>query len=127
MRERQAELDAHDITVVVITFTKPRNLATYRRRFTEPFTVVTDQDLLLYQALGFGRGSPLRVWGWRAARKYIELMRKGARPEKSNEDTLQLGGNALLDANGRLSWVYSGAGPDDRPSIDEIVAQIARL
>ncbi len=113
--------------VVVITFTKPRNLKGYRRRFADPLTVVTDENLDLYRAMGFGRGTVARVWGWRMVRAYFPLLRDGYELEKSNEDKLQLGGNAVVGADGTLAWRYAGAGPDDRPSVDELIAAVHSL
>lgn len=109
---------------MLVTFTKQRNLRGYRRRFADPLTVVTDPDLQLYSALGFGRGSLWRVYGWRTILRYVELLRQGKKMEKSSEDTLQLGGNAIVDPEGKLAWRYKGAGPDDRPSVDEILAAL---
>jgi len=34
----------------------------------------------------------------------------------------QFGGDALLDAGGRVAWVYRSRGPEDRPTIDQIAA-----
>lgn len=127
MRDRLDELEESDADVVVVTFTKPRNLSNYRRRFAEPFTVVTDQALELYGAFGFGRGSVRRVWGWRAAKQYVQLIGQGKRPERSDEDTLQLGGNVILDASGRVVWVYAGDGPDDRPTVAVLLEQLNGL
>lgn len=127
MRERLPEIEELDAEVVVVTFASARVLASYQRRFASPFTVVADEDRLLYAALGFGRGSVWRVWGWRAAKKYAELIRAGARPERSGADTLQLGGNAIVEAGGRLAWRYSGAGPDDRPEVDDVLQQLRSL
>ncbi len=111
----------------MVTFARPRTLRGYRRRFAEPFTVVADEDRSLYRALGFGRGSFWRVWGWRAAKRYIELLRKGHRLEKTDADTRQLGGNVVIARDGTLAWRYAGAGPDDRPSIDELLAAVHSL
>ena len=122
MRDRLDELEAADI--VVVTFTRARNLRGYRNRFADPLTVITDEQLSLYRSLGFGRGSVARVWGWRAAAAYIKLMSQGKRPERATEDTLQLGGNAVLDTEGRLAWVYAGAGPEDRPPVDDFLAAV---
>lgn len=112
---------------MVVTFTKPRNLAGYRRRFADPFTVVSDQELALYHGVGYERGSVWRVYGWRVIKRYATLLRGGARMTKSEEDTLQLGGNVLVAADGTIAWRYAGAGPDDRPSIDEIVREVKKL
>lgn len=122
MRARLDEFG--DATTVVVTFARPRVLGGYRRRFADPLTVVSDEDRRLYRALGFGRGSILRVWGWRALAAYARLIRKGHRLEKTDDDTLQLGGNAVIDADGAIAWIYAGAGPDDRPSVDEILTAV---
>ena len=125
MRDRQDELG--DSEIVVVTFADPRVLASYRRRFADPFTVVSDEDRLTYQALGFGRGSFWRIWGWKAAKKYVELLRQGHKLERTTADTRQLGGNAIVGRDGRLAWIYAGAGPDDRPTVDEIVDAVRSL
>ncbi|MCP3912352.1 MAG: hypothetical protein GY713_15520 [Actinomycetia bacterium] len=122
MRDRLDEIPGAE--VVVVTFSRARNLRGYRRRFAEPLTVIADEERALYRALGFGRGSVVRVWGWRAAASYTRLMARGHRPDRPTEDTLQLGGNAVVDTHGRVSWVYAGAGPDDRPPVDEFIAAI---
>lgn len=130
MRDRIDELTTaggSQADVVVVTFTKERNLAGYQRRFAEPFKVVTDPELELYHALGFNRGSVWRVYGLRAIRRYITLLRGGAKMSRSTEDTLQLGGNAIVDHHGNLHWRFAGAGPDDRPSLDEIIASLRQI
>lgn len=120
------------VDVVVVTFTKERNLKGYQRRFATPFTVVTDQDRDLYRTMGFARGRVWRVWGLQAAKRYQQLLRSGHRLERaainsSGEDTLQLGGNIIVDSSGTVAWQYLGAGPDDRPSVDEIIQQAATV
>ena len=125
MRDRQDELG--DSEIVVVTFANPRVLAGYRKRFADLFTVVSDEDRLTYRALGFGRGSFWRIWGWKSAKKYVELLRKGHKLEKTTADTRQLGGNAVVDRDGRLAWIYAGAGPDDRPTVDELVDAVRSL
>ena len=122
MRVRQDEFG--DAEIVVVTFADQRVLKGYRRRFADPLTVVTDEELQLYRTLGFGRGSFWRGWGWKSAKKYIELLRQGHRLEKTDADTRQLGGNAVVGPDGRLAWVYAGAGPDDRPSVDELLEAV---
>ncbi len=125
MRARREEFK--DIQIVIVTFADSRLLRGYQKRFASSFRVVSDPNRVLYAALGFGRGSVWRVWGARAAWRYVQLLRAGHRLEKTSQDTLQLGGNALIDQNGKLAWRYAGAGPDDRPSIEQILASIANL
>ena len=113
----------------MVTFANERVLKGYRRRFADPFVVVADGQRQLYKALGFGRGSFWRVWGWKSFKKYVELLRSGARFERSRAskaeaDTRQLGGDAVIGRNGRLAWVYAGGGPDDRPSVDAVIEAV---
>ena len=125
MRDRLDDLGP-DTTVVLVTFTDPDNLSDYIVRNLLPFPVLTDPDRSAYAAYGFGRGSVGRVWGWRAGRRYLELLRAGRWRElrRPTEDTLQLGGDVVVGADGTLVWGFWSAGPDDRPSVDDIIAAV---
>jgi hypothetical protein len=116
-----------DTDVVVVTFARPRVLAGYRSRFVDPLTVLTDETRATYRAFGFGRGPWWRVWGWRAMRRYIELWRSGRRDLGIDGDTLQLGGDVIIDRAGRVVSIRRGAGPDDRPSVDWLVERLRSI
>lgn len=119
--ERLEQAADGELDVIVVSFhDDPARLEAQRTHLGVPFRFVADPELQLYGALGFGRGSVRRVWGWRAARRYATLLRSGARLQRTDEDTLQLGGDVIVDASARVIWRYAGQGPDDRPSIDEL-------
>jgi hypothetical protein len=61
------------------------------------------------------------VWGLKAVRAYGRLLRQGRRLERPSGDTLQLGGDFVVDRDGRLAYAYRSRGPDDRPSVDDLV------
>ena len=122
MRDRLDEFG--DAEVVVITFTRPRNLRGYRARFVSPLTVLADEDRHVYRAYGLGRGPWWRVYGPKVWLDYVRLMRGGARFERPHEDTLQLGGDFVVGRDGRLSLVFRSKGPDDRPSVDTLLSAI---
>ncbi len=109
--------------VVLIMFTDPKTLQPYQIKHKLPFPVLSDPDRVAYRSFGLGRGSVLRVWGLRAARRYLQIMRvSGVRGLAApTEDTLQLGGDFIVSADGTLSYAFWGEGPDDRPSVDELV------
>lgn len=109
-----------------MTFTRARKLAGYRARFVAPLGVVTDETLEMYRAFGFERGAWWRVWGLRSMRRYAELVRAGRRDIAVDGDTLQLGGDVVIDRAGRVAYVFHGAGPDERPSVDELLDVIRR-
>lgn len=132
VREHLAEL--HDSTgtsaaLALITFTAPDAAMHYREHLELPFPVLVDAERAAYRDFGLGRGSVARVWGWRALKRYAEIIRESGLAElrAPTEDTLQLGGDFLVDREGRLAWGYWGEGPDDRPSVEKLTGALSRL
>lgn len=128
MRDRSSEFG--DAEIVVILFTRQRNLRGYRGRFVSPLSVVTDEDRSVYRAYGLGRGSVWQVWGPRVWLRYAQLLlrREGGGIEKPSggEDTSQLGGDFVVGRDGRLVLAFRSKGPDDRPTVDALVEAVRR-
>jgi len=108
-------------------FTAPENLSGYAAEHGLPFEVLTDPDRVAYERFGLGRGSVARVWGLRAGRRYLDILRTDGpagvtRAFRPTEDSLQLGGDFVIAADGTLVYGFWGAGPDDRPSVDDLIA-----
>jgi len=112
------------VRVVVVAFAPRESLVGYQQRQRlEHLLVLSDPERAAYRAFGLGRGSVARVWlDPRVWIRYVWLILAGGRPEAAHEDTLQLGGDALVDAGGRIAWIYRSRGPEDRPTIDQIAA-----
>lgn len=122
--ERRNEIGAR---IACITFADAERLEGFQRKMELPYGLYTDPEREVYRAFGIERASLRRVWldprvWWR----YAALLARGRRPQASGEDTLQLGGDAVLDGEGRLSWLYRSRGPEDRPSVDELVRAASR-
>jgi hypothetical protein len=131
-REHLVEVLEHrsalGMRVAVVAFAPPESLTTryQQRQRLEHVLVLSDPDRLAYRAFGFGRGTVRRVWlDPRVWSRYARLMRRGRSPELAHQDTLQLGGDVLVDADGRIRWIYRSRGPEDRPSIAEIEAALS--
>lgn len=122
MSDRLAEFPP-DTEVVLVTFTDRGQASAYRRRRGLGIPVLVDPDRAAYRAYGLGRGSVWRVWGWRALRRYVELFPANGLGglRRPTEDTLQLGGDFVVAPDGTLAWGFWGDGPDDRPSVDELI------
>lgn len=128
MRDRLDEL-GDNTEVALITFTNPENLTAYTLDHGLPFPVLVDPTRSAYQAFGLGRGTVARVYGWRAARRYMHIFATNgisglARP---TEDTLQLGGDFIISPDGTLVYGFWGDGPDDRPSVDDLINALRRV
>ena len=125
MRDRLDEF-GHDTEVVLVTFTDPSELVSYRAKTGLPFPILVDADRSVYRAYGFGRASTRRVWSPAVLRTYARLLRRdgvGAL-ERPTEDTRQLGGDMVIAPDGTLAWGFWSEGPDDRPTVDALIAAV---
>lgn len=122
MSDRLAEL-GDNTTVALLTFTDPTNLVGYSEEHDLPFPILVDPTRSVYRAYGLGRGSIARIYGWKAAHRYLQIFRTDGLRDltKPTEDTLQLGGDFIIGPEGILIYGFWGAGPDDRPSIDDLI------
>jgi peroxiredoxin len=112
--------------LVCVTFVPGAPLAAYERELAlAGIEYFGDPARAAYAALGFERASFARVWLHPAVwRRYAALIARGRRPHPPGQDVYQLGGDAILDAGGRLRWVYASAGPEDRPTVDELLGAL---
>jgi len=122
VRDRLDELGG--CVVALVTFTARRNLRGYRGRLGLPYAVLADEDRTAYRAYGLGRGPWWRVWGPATLRAYVGPVRRGGRVGRPSEDTLQLGGDFVVGADGRLVYVHRSTGPADRPAVDDLIAAV---
>ncbi len=125
MRDRLDEL-GETTEVALVTFSDPTHLAHYQDVHDLPYTILVDRTRSSYRDFGLGRGSVRRVWGWRALHRYVQILRAGglAGLGRPTEDTLQLGGDFVIAPDGALAWGFWGEGPDDRPSVDDLIAAV---
>jgi len=114
---------------VCVTFAEPALLRAFERELDlDGVTLLGDPARATYAAFGFDRASWARVWlDPRVWTRYAGLIARGRRPRAPEQDTLQLGGDVLLDPEGRVVWIYRSAGPEDRPSLAELRAARARI
>ena len=122
MRERINEL--RDAVVVVITFDAPTPMAERQRERLAPLTVLIDESRSTYVAYGLSRGSVWDVWGPKIWRSYARLLRRGRRLQRPRADSLQLGGDFVIDRGGRIAYVFRSTDSDDRPTVDAIITAV---
>ncbi len=85
---------------------------------------LADPELTAYHAYGLGRNSLLRVYGTRILWQYLRwfIQRKPVR--RPNQDTLQRGGNFVINHAGLLTLAHTGRDQTERPSVGAIIAAL---
>ena len=121
MREQQQKLADSDVHVLAVTFQSKSVAQTYVAETHLRWPMLVDPSRTMYRAYDMGRGRVRDVWGWSTWWIYFKLMAKGRRPRGAAGDVHQLGGDVLIDPQGRVRLHHVGRGPADRPTLDAIL------
>ena len=122
-RER---IDAAGTAVFVAFDSPPRLRASLLHRLDVPYPVLVDRERAVYEAWGLGRGSVLDIWADpRVWLRYAAELARGARLRRPGADTLQLGGDFVVDPAGVVAYARPQR-RDDRPPVAELVRALER-
>ncbi len=114
--------------VLVVSFTPPARVAAYLAKYPKLFPVVSDPELSAYRSFGLEKASRLRMLCPDILVRFIGLMLRGWVPKQPHkgDDLLQLGGDFVLDAAGRVRYAHPSAHPADRPSGAALLQAVQR-
>jgi peroxiredoxin len=126
VRQRHAEFRRLGAEVVVVTPSRPDVVAAFLRQRALPFPVIADPQRDAYRAFGLDRTSWLTIFRPDVLMRYVVFILRGWLPRKirQGEDVLQLGGDFLLDGDGRLIYAYRSAEPTDRPAVKTLLQAV---
>jgi hypothetical protein len=123
---QQALADRADVALLVITPGTPAELRRLRAERGLRLRLLSDPSWSLYRAWGLRRGRWRELWlspaTWGA---YVRLLARGRWPRLPAQDISQLGGDAVIDRHGLVTWVYRSRHPADRPPVSELGRQLA--
>ncbi len=115
------------VGLVLVGFGDPRRLAAIAKKLGWRDRVLSDPTRTLYTRLGIGRAPWWRVYNPGTLRTYLRAARSGQHvTTRTDEDTRQLGGDALL-ADGIVIRVWRPRSPDDRPTANEVLDAASAL
>ena len=91
-----------------------------------PWPVLADLDRGAYRAWGLGRARLTQIWLSPALwARYARLLAGGERLRRLGRDTLQLGGDFVVDPAGRIAYARPQR-RDDRPAVGVLLRALER-
>ncbi len=112
--------------MVAVSFTPPARVAAYLQGHPLPYPAVSDPERTAYRALSLERTSWLSFFRPKVFGRYLRLMVGGWKLEKSDQgaDVLQLGGDFVINAAGRIVYAYRSRVATDRPPAADLVEAV---
>lgn len=117
------EFEALNTRIVVVSFGRPDQARIWLDETTIPFTLLLDPERKAYRAYGLEH-SLLRSWGLNVWQRYAQLILTGRKWRGIQGDSGQLGGDIIVDSNGRIRFAYRSHDPTDRPDIDTLLTAL---
>ena len=127
VQQQAAELDAVGAQVMVVTFEDARRVQAFAQRERLGFQFLIDEDRLLYQAFQLMQGHGRDLYNIATVISYLKGLIHLRMPHVPHGDTSQLGGDVVLDAQGRVALVHRSTTPADRPEVAEILRVLRAL
>ena len=121
LQQNMGILDTLGVRVLTVTFESSGSARIYAEETESPWPVLVDGGRTLYRTYGFDRSKLRHLFGWSTMKTYFREALVGRWPRWPVSDTVQQGGDILIDPDGIVRFLYVGSGPGDRPDIDEIV------
>jgi hypothetical protein len=126
LQHRDRIARAAGIAVFVVHDTPQSVGAGLLRGLDLPWPVLVDLDRIAYRAWGLRRATVRTVWldpsMWA---RYGRLLLGGGRLRPLGRDTLQLGGDFVVDPEGVIAWARPQHA-DDRPPVGVLLAELER-
>jgi peroxiredoxin len=125
--DQQNEFSKLNTRVFVISFGTLPAVQEWLKETCGNFTVLLDRERTIYNTYGLER-SKLRSKSPRTLWLYFTRWLQGQKFHDSHgDDTSQLGGDFIIDRNGKLRFIYPSHDPADRPSVEKLLAVLKQI
>lgn len=122
LEKAEEDIKALGGKVVLISFGVREGALRWLEETKCPFPMLLDSKRKIYAEFGLGR-SVAKVWSVSAMIYYAEKMAQGEPlpGHYDHDDTQQMGGDFVLDKEGKMTLVYCSQQSWDRPTIPVIL------
>ncbi|MCI0555901.1 MAG: redoxin domain-containing protein [Anaerolineae bacterium] len=123
MCQHLPEFESLNTRIVVISFSQPDQARIWLDETSAPLTLLLDPERKAYRAYGL-EYSIFRSWAPNVWLSYVQLILNGRKWRGIQDDSGQLGGDVVVDSNGRVRLIYRSHDPTDRPDIHTLLAAL---
>lgn len=126
LNQARGELAKAGGKVVVVGMGTPEHAAHFKSESGIELPLLVDNDRTLYNKLGMKRGNWIEVVGPGNMLKGFSAWRKGARQKAPKQDPKQLGGAAVIDTSGSVTWSHVSMNSGDTVAADTIIDELKK-
>ncbi|VAW34511.1 hypothetical protein MNBD_CHLOROFLEXI01-5151 [hydrothermal vent metagenome] len=116
----QGKFQAANAQIVTVSFGTEYWAKLWLQEMQSPFPFLLDQEKGVYGAFGL-ESSILRSWSLSNLLYYAKATLQGRKIVTNRGNVHQLGGDFVLDGNGRIRLAHPSHTPTDRPSVDALL------
>ena len=122
LQEAGDELNRLKVQTLVVTFEGREAAREYLDETGLVWPLLVDTDRRLYGAYHMQKARLRHLGGFATMRAYAREALQGRFPRMPRADTVQQGGNVLIDPEGVVRFHHVGSGPADRPTVAAVLA-----
>ena len=116
-----AQIQAANANVVTVSFGPAQWAPIWLQETQSPFPLLLDVERVAYRAYGLD-ASARRAWSWQNLRYYARTKWQGRETFGKRGDTSQLGGDFVIDPNGRIQLAHPSYEPTDRTAVSTVLS-----
>ena len=121
MWRSRSSFDESNTEVLLVSFETPSRIAWYLEDVEFGWPVLFDEERVVYAAYGLRRAGLFQVWlSPRTVGFYVRALLRRQRIRRPKADSLQLGGDVLIDSGGIVRFIHRSSEPADRPAVGQL-------
>ncbi len=115
-----------NVTVLLVSFSSKGYAHKWIEEVCSIFRLLLDHEKAVYHTYGLDR-SFLRTWNLKIVWSYVKMMRAGRKWRGIQGDSMQMGGDFIIDKEGSVRLAYRSHDPTDRPPIEQLLNVLRQI
>jgi len=126
LQRARTALAEQNATILFLTFSSAAQARRWLGETNIEFSILIDAERMVYHAYAL-RSSLWQAWQPKVWWQYARLLASGRQWRGIQDDSGQLGGDFIIDAQGILRFAYPSQDPTDRPSAQLLLNELTLI